>query len=513
MASHRRVPSGAGRRHLVAAALAAAAAAAAPPAATAARLAVPPRASRSRSTWAPPLPPAALHPPHAPSRYRRVMAGWAPHTPAAPGSDPVLSPVDYGADPTGVSDSAAAFAAVVAAAVARNTSGHRLADGIVDLGGVTVDLGGGDYLLSAPMVWPAYTGNYRIIHGTVRAAPSFPPDRWLIEVGSVAGCANGQGSCNEDVGVEGVFFDGAQVAAGGLRVSTTMGANVGPQVFVLNFTAAGIQIDGGHEVMIHETWIGEFIYSDKRKENGTASTAVGVLINGNDHVVADTIVFSSHVGVRVNGNADLLSAVHTWNLAEGNGGIGIEVLGSQNRFDGVYLDWNNLVFRSAQTQVVTDSFFLCGGHVVFAPTGAADALAGVTFLGNEFWCVNQGVNTTIELNTTAGTYTEVRDFTVVGTVAEAGFAIRGPAATRVVTSSTPTTTYTVDFSDALAFDAAVAPIQSVTYSVTLPTGTPVVAHAARPPVGAVVTVELASAAAATVTITVDQSVHSHGTGR
>jgi hypothetical protein len=35
-----------------------------------------------------------------------------------------------------------------------------------------------------------------------------------------------------------------------------------------------LQADDGHEVMVHETWIGEWIYSSPNKENGTASTAV-----------------------------------------------------------------------------------------------------------------------------------------------------------------------------------------------------------------------------------------------
>lgn len=48
--------------------------------------------------------------------------------------------------------------------------------------------------------------------------------------------------------------------------------------------------------MVHESWLGEFLYSDKRKENGTASTAIGIVINGNDHYVTNTIIFSSHIG-------------------------------------------------------------------------------------------------------------------------------------------------------------------------------------------------------------------------
>ena len=67
-------------------------------------------------------------------------------------------------------------------------------------------------------------------------------------------------------------------------------------------------------------------------------------INGNDHYLQNVIVFDfAKVGVEVNGAANLLQAVHTWN----GGGTGIS-LGTgassygahQNRLLGCYLDYN-----------------------------------------------------------------------------------------------------------------------------------------------------------------------------
>jgi len=452
-----------------------------------------------------------LYPPHSPSHYRNVMDSWSDSIRINPNDKvnfPLVRPTDFGADPSGINDSTQAFQLCLQAALQYNTSQHHLAFGVVDLGGVTMDLGGGDYLISQPIVWPVNTGNFRMIDGTLRASLSFPSDRWLIEVGNQSACTNGQGSCNEDAGFEGLFLDGNQVAAGGLRISATMGANVGPQMFFLNFTTAGIQLDGGHEVMIHETWIGEFLYSDKRKENGTASTAIGILINGNDHYVTNTIIFSSHVGVQLTGAANMITGVHTWNLALSNSGTGIAVMASQNRFDGIYLDFNDIIFYNTQNQVVMDAFFLCGGHVVFHPTSNNQEFRGVTLLGNEFECVGQGQNNTIEVNTTSGSFGQITDFTVVGTTAQDGFTIRSPSVTKVVTINNPTTSWTVDFSDALAFDTSIAPIVSVQYSFTLPSGT-FTQHAARPSGNsAVVTVETSTPVSGTLTITVDQSYHS-----
>ena len=54
---------------------------------------------------------------------------------------------------------------------------------MVNLGGATLDLGGGEFLVSAPLVIPPHVGNVRIRGGTLRASASFPPTRFLIEIG------------------------------------------------------------------------------------------------------------------------------------------------------------------------------------------------------------------------------------------------------------------------------------------------------------------------------------------
>ena len=107
---------------------------------------------------------------------------------------------------------------------------------------------------------------------------------------------------------------------------------------------------------MQQTWVGEYWWSDSRKENGTATTANGIVVIGNDHVISDIVVFSSKAGIVVEGafggpaccmlplllspplphpgEADLISNVHTWNLATANGGSGIIVNASQTRISG-----------------------------------------------------------------------------------------------------------------------------------------------------------------------------------
>lgn len=185
------------------------------------------------------------------------------HLVGARGVDPTaLFPVDFGADPTGRADSTAAFHAVIAALLARNTSGRVLSGKAADLGGATIDLQGGDYLISAPLATPNYYGNYRIVDGTLRASASFPPSSFLLELGGSDGvCPEASepmyAACAANVAVSNLLLDGGGVAAGGLHAAYHMGLNAGPDLYVVNFTVAGVLVTGGHEVLLHQSWVGQ----------------------------------------------------------------------------------------------------------------------------------------------------------------------------------------------------------------------------------------------------------------
>lgn len=114
-----------------------------------------------------------LHPAHAATEPPTAHAG------------PLFRPTDFGADATGKQDASNAFDAAVAAMLARAGS-RELASGNRDLGGATLDLSGGTYLISEPVHIPMLHANFRITGGTLRAAASFPKDRYMIEIGACA---------------------------------------------------------------------------------------------------------------------------------------------------------------------------------------------------------------------------------------------------------------------------------------------------------------------------------------
>jgi hypothetical protein len=463
-------------------------------------------ASAGARAWTVPLPASVLHPPRAShpfsaARSRSALAAWKSGAPA-PGR--VFSPLDYGGDPTGVADSTVAVAAATSALLAA-CGPQRDAQGVRDCGGSTLDLSGGAFLIAAPLVIPIGHGNFRIAQGTLRAAPSFPRDRFVVEIGQ-AGSSGGV----IDVDVSEFFCDASQVAAGCILTDGVQGGVIGPQVYVLNFTAFGIRANGGFELTIQQTWAAEFWFGDPRKENGTASSAVGIYKDGNDGAIIDVVVFSAKTGVIINGGANIVDSVHTWSLANAHGGIGILVNSSQARIRSSYLDWQDIVFASPTMISFTGGFFLCGARIRFTAP-ASGAAANVYLADNEFisnYCEQYAKDyDAVEVD---GAWTSVSDFTMAGTHAEPQIGVRSTVATLAVSSATPVATYTANLTSLLLFDVAAIPIKSIAVAVTLAAGATPSAYAALPAVGGVVTVVFDKPTAATVVITADQSARRSG---
>lgn len=70
----------------------------------------------------------------------------------------VIYPIGYGADPTGAQDSSSAISEAVNNAV-KLQNGLDLLPGIADLGGVTIDLQGGNFRISSPIRFPPHIAN------------------------------------------------------------------------------------------------------------------------------------------------------------------------------------------------------------------------------------------------------------------------------------------------------------------------------------------------------------------
>jgi len=91
----------------------------------------------------------------------------------------LFNPVDYGADPTGVSDSSDAFDEAIADMIALGKKiGRKDPDGHIDLGGTTLHLNGGIYNIS-----PSTFQNFKITGGSLVASGGFKKDDYVLSVG------------------------------------------------------------------------------------------------------------------------------------------------------------------------------------------------------------------------------------------------------------------------------------------------------------------------------------------
>ena len=458
---------------------------------------------------------------HAPSRYSHVL-GPLLMSPQESGLQAPLDPVAFGADPTGRTDSTKAFvAAMLALTNATARADDPMADCIANLGGATLELGGGEYLISSPLIIPPHVGNVRIRGGTLRASPTFPSDRFLIEVGE-AGCATGcknatekQKVCNEMVGLESLFLDASHVAAGGVLSQSTMGTTVGPSCFFIGFNDAGLRVDGGHETILSQSWLAEYYWSDKHPET---SHAIAVELNGEDNFVSDVIVFDyAKVGVLVNGAATILSGVHTWN----GGGVGISINGSygiQDRIVDCYLDYNSLDLIEPSAITVQNTFFLDTGAKLYPdpawsgynPRPKTPSIEAVVFRENTYNLGEWGGNASIVVINTgaypAMTPAQCKRFVVEDELSLNPETLRATRATQTLWQKNASV-FTFDFSDQLVFPWIDT---IVSYTVMLPREINTnVQHAAEMPAGsgaATAVVRLSAAVDATVTIEVAQCV-------
>ena len=428
-----------------------------------------------------------------------------------------VSPLDYGGDPTGVRDSSDALASCISACVNYSITldalGHFPGDSsfgnghyIANAGGCSIDLGGGEYLLSKPLLFPEYIGNMVFGHGSLVADDTpgvFPSDGFLIVVGIQGSCKVPQGSCNVDLGFPELFLNGRHVASG-MQINNVMGTTIGPSNYFLNFTNYGLQINAGHEVLVDRCWLGEtnfdypFSVTDLPK-------SIAIQVNGNDHYLLNTIVFSSKIGVEINGAADVVTGVHVWFpmnqalrfVAEGIMAFHINEGG--NRFTGCYIDGSRAVFEGSGLahNVWTGGFECCaGGGLESVPHGIelhGDTIGpGLVITQNIFQGGSIFVTplTPTKVPQLTGSRVDTNTFRGKGA---------GSRVTKTMTSPTPNALWTFDFCDVLLVPQIVHILSVSVFDV--PNG-----YTVNTPIGCMVNVTLNGGGLATsVTLSVDSS--------
>eukprot|EP00051_Salpingoeca_urceolata_P012150 m.150747 g.150747 ORF g.150747 m.150747 type:complete len:494 (-) comp17391_c0_seq1:77-1558(-) len=464
--------------------------------------------------------PSTLHHARAPSDLAARVARKAPqailHLPTAPRPGLRLRPADFGGDPTGRKDSWASINSCVQGCLNQSSlspNGHfpgdtSFGDGtfIKDMGGCNVDLDGGEFLISKPIQIPQFNANMQFGRGSIIAAPTFPQNDFLIVVGEPGrNCKYPQGSCNIDINFPELFVDGRHIASG-MQINHVMGTTIGPGGYFLNFTQYGVQINEGHEVMMDRVWLGETNFDFDHQRFGRSPNATAIQINGNDHFITNTIVFSSLVGLEVNGAANKVLGVHVWfplNQALHFDDTRAFRLTSQgNRLTGCYIDGGRAYIEGSAVShtLWTDGFECCAGgglgnvpHGIFIvgnSIGPGLQITDCIFGGGSIYHLNSTNNDSVKV---AGVRIENNAFSSKA---------KGTRTTQTMSKAVPSKAWDFDFCDQLLFPF----IAQVRLSFVADKGFPQVV--ARPPQGCKVTVEASEPFSGSVTVDVDSSAPS-----
>ncbi|GLU08646.1 hypothetical protein SLE2022_255460 [Rubroshorea leprosula] len=339
------------------------------------------------------------------THFQAMIAQKQATSPAPQSSPPDISikregrvfyPIGYGADPTGKQDSSDAILQALNDAF-HVQSGLVLLPGVNDLGGIEIDLQGGDYRIGKPLRFPP-GANVLVKGGTLRATGTFPGDRYLIELWSpdsrplfqTNGNLTGRKDFNrdriryEDITFRDILFD-SSLRAGGIFIIDSARIRIDNCMFI-RFLTEGIRVKRGHETYISSSFLGQHLtVGSDPDEKDCSGTAID--LDGNDNAVTDVAIFSAAIGILLKGQANIITGAHCYNKATYWGGIGILVKStpgssSLTRIDNCYLDFTAIVMEDPFQVHVTNGLFLGDANVVIK--SVRGTISGLNIVDNMF---------------------------------------------------------------------------------------------------------------------------------
>ncbi|EEF28959.1 conserved hypothetical protein [Ricinus communis] len=280
-------------------------------------------------------------------------------------------------------------------------NGLELLPGVNDLGGVVIDLQGGNYKISKPLRFPASGGGNVVVKGgTLRASDTFPDDEHLIQVWSPNSKLSDRthsfhldprsitdrkdqsvGIYYEDITFRDILFD-SRYRGGGILIIDSARIRI-DNCFFLHFKTQGILVQKGHETFISGCFLGQ--HSTVGGDSGEKDfTGTAIDLASNDNAITDVAIFSAAIGVLLRGQANILTGIHCYNKATYWGGVGILVkqYAALTRVDNCYLDYNSIVMEDPVQVHVTNGLFLGDGNVVLKAINGK--ISGLNIVNNMF---------------------------------------------------------------------------------------------------------------------------------
>ncbi|KHN47728.1 polygalacturonase QRT3-like [Glycine soja] len=381
----------------------------------------------------------------------------------------VVYPVEYGADPTGAQESSEAILKAVGDAFGI-LSELELVAGVKDLGGVVIDLQGGNYTISKPITFPSSGGGNIVVKGgTLRASDSFPTGRHLVELWapnsqklpktSVLNSIKLQqpnGIYYEDITFRDIHFD-SSYKGGGIFIVDSVRTRIN-NCFFLHFTTEGILVQGGHETFITSSFLGQHsTVGGDPGERDFSGTAIDLA--SNDNAITDVAIFSAAIGIVLRGQANMLTGVHCYNKATGFGGIGILVKlvgNSQTRIDNCYMDYTGIVMEDPVQVHVTNGFFLGDANIVLK--SIKGQVSGLNIVNNMF---TGNPNNKVPIVTLDGQFSNI-DQVAIDRNNVIGMSLRSTVGKLTVTGNG--TQWVADFSNVLLFPNRISNFQYSFYA-------------------------------------------------
>ena len=219
-------------------------------------------------------------------------------------------------------------------------------------GGATVDLQGGRYAVNGTL-WLGSGENVRMCCGSLLASADFQDDSAFLLSG---------GHALQALSIIDVEFDMQRRGAGAMHFDAALRVHL-DRVYVHHYVSYGVQVVGGHEVHVSNSWFGEWAWSEgvggRPKQN---LTGTALEIDGQDHWLTDIVVFSGLQGIVLHGGASVLTNTHIYN---GGTGPALVVDGSKGahavKVTGSYFDFNRVVLLDPVVGVdISHSMFLGG---------------------------------------------------------------------------------------------------------------------------------------------------------
>jgi hypothetical protein len=381
-----------------------------------------------------------------------VVATGAPASTAR-----VFTPEDFGGDPTGGRDSTFAVQTCIDAALAFSASNSTVSTGVqrhevdgTDHGGVVIDLNGGAFAVNRTIaVGAAPGGNWHMCCGSLLAVPGFHGD-WVLAVSSTKSLPNG----NQDISVRDLAIDAGN-QTGGLSLDGTLRGEVSG-CYIIHFTSVGLQINHGHEVLVHDSWFGQYNNDDPGQ---VPTNATAILVQGNDHSVHDCVVFgATGVGISNWGAANSFEGNHIYgvDVSGGSGwvpagtpgpafrpsnfsrvGMVMTLYSHFSRVVNNYWDGVDVVIELSGTQsgghklccavTIDSNVFLGGARVWVRPTAPAVNGTGLQITGNSFdgldgadGCTDQTSCASVIIDTGSGTLSSLHGSKVANNACAGG---------------------------------------------------------------------------------------------